>query len=273
VTGHYCLNAVAYESIMLGSFDIWRGPENNVCHAMGLPKIVEPNFAYSRDGFHWYRPDRRASVSAERRDVWDRGYVRSLSNLCTVRGDTLWFYYSAIQGDSDRTYWPEKPNAHYESGMYCRGSTGVAFLRRDGFASMEAGATAGTLTTRPIRFTGSRLFVNVDAPQGELLVEILDESMRPISPFTLENCRPVQANSTLEPVTWTTGDLAKLRGRPVRIRFTLRNGSLYSFWVSRDTSGRSDGYVAGGGPGFTGPTDTVGAAAIEAEKKIGVRMR
>ena len=269
----YCLNAVAYESIMLGSFDIWRGPENNVCHAMGLPKIVEPSLAYSRDGFHWYRPDRRAYISCERRDVWDRGYVRSLSNLCTVRGDKLWFYYSAIQGDIDRTYWPEKPNAHYESGMYRRGSTGVAFLRRDGFASMDAGATAGTLTTRPIRFTGSHLFVNVDALQGELLVEILDEDSRPISPFTLENCQPVQADSTLEPVTWTTGDLGRLRGRPVRIRFTLRNGSLYAFWVSGDMSGRSDGYVAGGGPGFTGPTDTVGRAAIEAEMKIGVQMR
>ena len=31
--------------------------------------------------------------------------------------------------------------------------------------------------------------------------------------------------------------------------FTLQHGALYSFWVSRDARGRSDGYVAGGGPG------------------------
>jgi hypothetical protein len=36
------------------------------------------------------------------------------------------------------------------------------------------------------------------------------------------------------------------------------NGRLYSFWVSPDASGASYGYVAAGGPGFTGPTDTVG---------------
>jgi hypothetical protein len=52
----------------------------------------------------------------------------------------------------------------------------------------------------------------------------------------------------------------------------LKNGALYSFWVSRDASGRSDGYVAGGGPGFTGPTDTVGRASIEAESKLRLKV-
>ena len=262
----YNLNAVAYESIMLGSFDIWRGPYNDVCNTMGLPKIVEPNFAYSRDGFHWYRPDRRASIPAERRDVWDRGYVRSLHNLCCVRGDMLWFYYGAFQGDANRTHCPE-----FKNGMYCNGSTGIAFLRRDGFASMDADATAGTLTTRPVRFSGSRLFVNVNSPQGELRAEILDEAGQPIAPFTLDKCRPVQADSTLQEIVWNDKeDLADLQGKTVRFRFTLQQGSLYAFWVSRDASGRSDGYVAGGGPGFTGPTDTVGRAALEAEAKLGV---
>jgi hypothetical protein len=255
----YNLDAVAYESLMLGFFEIHRGPENEICEKTGLPKTTELTFAYSRDGFHWHRPDRRAHIPAERRDVWDRGYVQSLGNLCCVHGDKLWFYYSAFQGDAT------KKNRHWlQNGMYDRGATGVAFLRRDGFASLDAGAKPGTLTTRPVRFTGSRLFVNVHSSRGELRAEMLDDAGRPIAPFTLENCRSVRADGTLEPVTWTEGDLASLRGRPVRIRFTLRDGSLYAFWVSRDESGRSDGYVAGGGPGFSGPTDTVGRAALEA---------
>jgi hypothetical protein len=48
---------------------------------------------------------------------------------------------------------------------------------------------------------------------------------------------------------------------PVGFRFHLTNGRLYSFWVSPDASGASHGCVAAGGPGLTGPTDTVGAAA------------
>jgi len=237
----YNLDAVAYESIMLGFYEIHLGPANDKCKLTGIPKITELQFAYSRDGFHWHRPDREPAIRAERRDVWDRGYVQSLGNLCCVRGDKLWFYYIGFQGNTTK-----------RDGYYDRGATGVAFLRRDGFVSMDG---TGTLTTRPVRFTGSRLFVNA---QGELRAEILDESGQPIEPFTLKNCRAVRANSTLEPVTWGDADLSVLRDRPVRFRFTLRSGSLYSFWVSRDATGRSDGYVAGGGPGFTGPTDTVG---------------
>jgi hypothetical protein len=48
----------------------------------------------------------------------------------------------------------------------------------------------------------------------------------------------------------------------MNFRFSLTNGSLYAFWVSRDESGRSDGYVAGGGPGYPGTVDTVGRAAL-----------
>lgn len=263
----YNLDAVAYESLMLGFFEIHHGPENDVCEKEGLPKITELNFAYSRDGFHWHRPDRRAHIPAERRDVWDRGYVQSLGNLCCVRGDTLWFYYSGFQGD------PAKKNRPWlQNGMYDRGATGIAFLRRDGFVSMEAGEKTASLTTRPVTFDGSRVFVNAATPKGELRVEILDEAGHPIAPYTLANCRPIAADSTLEPVAWNgAGDVAALRGRTVRFRFTLRQGALYAFWVSRDATGRSDGYVAGGGPGFTGTIDTVGRAALEAERRLGVR--
>jgi len=93
-------------------------------------------------------------------------------------------------------------------------STLTRTFHRAGFASLDAGPQAGMLTTRPVSFTGTRLFVN-------------------------------------------------LRGRPVRFRFELTDGELYAFWVSRDNTGRSDGYVAAGGPGYTGHKDTVGRAAYE----------
>jgi hypothetical protein len=130
--------------------------------------------------------------------------------------------------------------------MYDRGATGVAFLRRDGFVSMEAGSEGGTLTTRPVTFSGSRVFVNADAREGEVRAEILDEKGTPIAPYTLANCRPVVGDSTLASVNWAgADDVQALRGKTVRFRFDVRRASLYAFWVSRDDTGRSDGYVAG----------------------------
>lgn len=152
---------------------------------------------------------------------------------------------------------------HKGSGASGVCTTGLGLLRRDGFASMDAGDRECTLTTRPVRFRGKHLFVNADVPRGELRVEVLGEKGGVIEPFTRDACLPVRADGTLQAVTWKGADsLAPLAGRPVRLRFHLRHGRLYAFWVSAERSGASHGFVAAGGPGYTGPIDTVGAAAL-----------
>ena len=120
------------------------------------------------------------------------------------------------------------------------------------------------MTTRTITFQGRHLLVNVDCPNGALKVEVLDRDGRVIEPFTLANCKAVSCDKTLEAVTWQgAADLSAVSGKPVRLRFHLERGSLYAFWVCPDRCGASHGYVAAGGPGFTGPTDTVGMKAYE----------
>jgi hypothetical protein len=122
---------------------------------------------------------------------------------------------------------------------------------------------SGTLTTRPITFRGKHLFVNLDAPLGELRVEVLDERGRVIVPYSAASCEPVRSNQTLHRVRWKGVDgLGRLAGKTVGIRFRLRNGKLYAFWVSPEASGASHGYVAAGGPGFTKLTDTLGAGRV-----------
>ena len=109
-------------------------------------------------------------------------------------------------------------------------------------------------------FRGRHLFVNTDADRGELRVELLDQQGKPIAPFTRAHCQPIQADKTCQRVQWQGArDLSGWAGQPVRFRFYLRQGRLYAFWVSPQASGASHGYVAAGGPGFGGPTDTVGA--------------
>ena len=245
----YNFDAVAYESLMLGFFELHRGPENDRCERMGLPKLNEISFGYSRDGFHWARPDRRAHIPASRKDTWDRGFVESGGNICAVVGDKLYFYHSGCRGNMDGAI--RSDGSINFGAMYDPNAIGISVLRRDGFASLNAGASVGHITTRPVVFSGETLFVNVDCPQGELRAEILDEKGQPIEPFSLSNCIPVSVDGTSAPVLWNNaGDLASIAGRPVRFRFELRRGALYAFWVSRDSTGCSGGYLAGGGPGY-----------------------
>ncbi len=250
----YNLDAVAYESLMLGVFAIFKGPPNEISEKTGIPKITDLMLGFSRDGIHWDRPDRTAFLACSRKPgAWNRGYLHSTGGVCLICGDEIRFYFGAFSGISPRL-------GHH---LYAGGSTGVAILRRDGFASMEAGPEAGALTTQPVTFSGRRLFVNTDAREGELRVEVLGPDGAVFAAFARENCVPLRADSTCQQVLWKEAeDLARLVSLPVRFRFHLRQAQLFSFWVSPDASGASHGYVAAGGPGFTGPTDTTGAKRL-----------
>jgi hypothetical protein len=244
----YNLDSVGYESLMLGLFTIWRG------ETLLREKVNEIEIGFSRDGFHWDRPERSTflGVSPKEGD-WNWANVQSAGGCCLVVGDHLFFYVSGRQG---------RPGTS-DPGV-C--TTGLAKLRRDGFASMDwlpdgggiirgrAGG-AGSLTTRPVQFKGRHLFVNGDFQQGQLRVEVLDRKGVVIEPFTGDACAPITADGTKIAVNWTGAALGDLAGRAVRFRFTLTKGRLFAFWVGAKPTGESGGYPAAGGPGFSGPID------------------
>lgn len=235
----YNLDAVAYESLMLGLFSMLRGPETS-----DRPKIKEIVVGFSRDGFHWHRPHREPIIGISN-DVtaWNAGNIQSVGGCCLIVHDELRFYVSGRRIASGK--------------QIC--SMGLAVLRRDGFASMDAGAQPGVLTTRPLHFRGSHLFVNVSNPDGELRVEVLDEKDQVIPEFSIDRCVPVRVDSTCQLVEWRgVEDISKIKGRTIKLRFQLTSGQLYSFWISPDRSGASHGYVAAGGPGFNSAVDSLG---------------
>jgi hypothetical protein len=54
-------------------------------------------------------------------------------------------------------------------------------LSMDGFASIHAGASGGTMMTKPIRFSGDKLVLNYwTSAGGSIRVELLDESGKPL---------------------------------------------------------------------------------------------
>ncbi len=249
----YSLHGVAYESLMLGAFQIHLGPANETSDEKNEPKFTEIKLGYSRDGFHWHRPDREAFIKGTYREGdWDKAFINIPQGICLVVGDTLWFPYCGYSG----------VDADGKRGMYRGASIGMATLRRDGFASVEAGKRRGILLTKPVLFSGKYLFVNVDCPDGELRVEVLDDRGRVSKQFTGKACKPIRTNNTLYKVEWESStDLSSLAGKPVQFRFHLTNGKLYSFWVSSDESGASYGYIGAGGPGLEGVVDTQGINA------------
>ena len=131
-----------------------------------------------------------------------------------VRGQELWFYYTGIR----YRYPPERAR---DMGAIC-----LAVLRRDGFISVDAGAEEGVLVTRRFAVMGSKLYVNVDAAEGELWVEVLRNEDKVVLAS-----EPVTGDQPCGPVKWSHGDLASLKPEEVALRFRLRNAQFYSFWI------------------------------------------
>lgn len=259
----YNVDAVAYESVMLGLFKIFHPlPGDNAdCVRAGMPKITDLEFAYSRDGINYIRPDRRAAIPAERwgSGKWDTGYLSAVGGICVIRGERLWFYYAATRGDAT-TALPNGPDwkggFHWrDSGMHFNASIGAASLRRDGFAGMVADGR-GEIVTKPLAFAGGHLFVNAECRFGSVRAEILGADGKALAGFSADDCTAIErCDTTKSELVFRGGDLKALGAKGVRVRFKLHCATLYAFWLSPTARGESLGYVAAGGPDYPGLRD------------------
>ena len=232
----YTLDVAPYESLMLGLFSIWQGPTNPEAGRLMLQKRNDLLLGFSRDGFHWDRPSRDRFIGCTWDEAsWRFGNVQSAAGGPLVVGDSLYFYFSAHALPRGERWDTDA-------------SAGLAVLRRDGFASMNAGPEGGELLTRRLGWSGRALFVNVDCPTGALRVEALDEHGG-----LLARSAPLRVDATAARVEWAEGDLDG--AQVIRLRFQLERGALYAFWSSPDERGHSGGFVGAGGPGLPGLRD------------------
>jgi hypothetical protein len=120
-------------------------------------------------------------------------------------------------------YWVE----HYRQED-CRLRRGT--LRIDGFVSAQAGYDGGELVTKPFTFVGRQLLINYStSAAGSVRVEALEESGEAIDGFTLAQCPDIYGDEIERVVSWEGGsDVAALDGRPIRLRFALKDADLYS---------------------------------------------
>ncbi len=181
--------------------------------------IVDIQLATSRNAKHWERAIRTPFIpTGSETDDWDFAN-NSVPSTPPVRvGDELWFYYSGRN-----TLHNVVPND---------GAIGLGTLRLDGFVSMDGGEGGGELITKPLVLNGQSLYLNVDASEGEVGVEILREKGQAIDSFTLEESDSIGVDSVRHLVRWRkASSLEGLRNREIRLRFRLRNAKIYAFWM------------------------------------------
>ena len=191
----------------------WRGDP------VQLPSTMDIQLLTSRDGIRWHRtPDRKPFIRLGRKGTFWSSTLWP-SNVIRVK-DELWIFLAGLDV------------SHKEQSLVeSHGARGRAILRLDGFISADAAYTGAELTTKPLIFSGRKLQLNVDTSAGGTVqVEVQDRSGNPITGFAAEDADEVNGNYLRVVATWNGSEgVTALAGKPVKLRFVMRDAKLYSF--------------------------------------------
>ena len=179
---------------------------------------IDVQLVHSRDGRTWSRCQDRSPVIANGPHDYDAGCILGVANGPVLTEDEVRLYYTGIT-TTHGGFLPRK-----------KITIARAAWRLDGWVSLDAGETPGMVETTLIAADGPRLSVNADACRGELRAEVLGPSGAPVAGYGLNECRPVTGDGVRQPIRWRTRGALPPCGA-VRIRFQLRNASLYSFTI------------------------------------------
>ena len=178
----------------------------------------------SRDGVNWkiYEPPYYFSAGGK---LNGRTILEALMEPGMIqRGDEIWQYGTVRFTEHGGALYG---GVEHEGGYF--DSLLRLVQRLDGFVSLDAGATRGSATTRPLIFGGNGLTLNM-AAKGSARVALRDESGKALPGFSLEDCDPIRVDSVRHVVTWKgRSDVTALAGKPVRLQFELTNAKLYAF--------------------------------------------
>jgi hypothetical protein len=169
-------------------------------------------FMTSRDGVHWDSTFSEAWIrpGRDQRNWTDRSNMPAWG-IAVTADDEFSIYVS------EHYRWADTRLRRYT-------------VRRDGFASMHAGAQSGEWTTRPLLFSGSSLILNYStSAAGSLRVELQDGRGNVLPGFSLEESEELYGDELDAVAHWKShSDLSALQNQPIRLRFVMQEADLFS---------------------------------------------
>ena len=207
------------QGVYIGLLGMMAYPEDPKDSAAGVKQHVE--LAWSPDTFTWQRIQEGTPLigntlgGAARYGEMPYDWGTVFASAPIFLDDEIRIYYGA----SDWYFFDWR-----------KGYLALATLRPDGWAGYEpiSADAEALVTTEALAFDGETVGITADGRDGgSARVAILDEAgeQQAVS-------EPVGSTVTDSPVKWAgSGDLNRLRGKKVRLKFQLRNAKLYAFQI------------------------------------------
>lgn len=199
-----------------------------------------------------FMPGRRVvSEEAARKLGIEEGYYKDCSDnvLITSRGGnhyTRTFMEGFIRPGIGLENWTSRTN-YPAWGIVPTGETEMSFyiqhnygqptarldrysMRPDGFVSLRAGYDGGSMTTKPLLFTGTALYMNFStSAAGSIRVALLHEDGSAIDGYGLDDCPEIIGNMVDQPIAWQDKeDIRALAGTPIRLHLVMKDADLYA---------------------------------------------
>jgi len=204
---------------------------------------IDLQWAASRDGVHWWRPDRRACLPNPPLGDYGGGMIWPMRHP-VIDGPQLHVYYSgneSLHGDlfNSRDSGPRELRARGERlsrqsnalpnyGALCRATWTADRLWA--LAPAIGGPYVGAATTKRLPLAGKRLLVNVvTRGEGNLRAELLDRNGAVVKGYSGNECRLIAGDEAAATVEWN--EQQTIPDTATRVRFLLNRAFLYGFAV------------------------------------------
>lgn len=177
-------------------------------------------FMSSRDGLKW---DRRFMEAFIRPGLYEGNWGGAHGNNTPAWG--------IIQtGDKEISLYVSEDYGNYPDEAKKVPRLRRAVIRVDGFVSVNAPYASGEMLTKPLIFEGRTLVINYSTSAvGSIKVELQNERGVPVPGFTLAEATEIYGDEIERVVSWKhCTDIRQLAGRPIRIRFVIKDADLYS---------------------------------------------
>ena len=189
----------------------------------------------SRDNRIWFRPTRETFIPLGEPGAFDSFIVSVAPGFVPIDDDRYALYYRSGNGPHGGS---NVELSEAEKGQVAS-RVSRAVLARDRIIGIEAGDEWGHFCTRPLRFTGNALMLNVEptATDAQMRVQLLSiEDDEPIDGYTFDACVPLTADELDATVRWQGKDgiAVSVSEKPARLHVMFRNMRIYAFQFGRD---------------------------------------
>ena len=198
-------------NLYLGLISIYKKPGD---------ETIDIQLTVSHDNIYWKRcAGRRTFIPLGEEGSWDDGmiFAAPLFNY----GDKTYIYYGG---------WDGAHNTKTRSS-----GIGLAVLPKNRFSSLSAGGKQnGIVTTYAIENAQGRLFVNVNAENGSLAAEILNNQGEPTAGYGREDCIALSGDHLSAALRWKEHTELPPSDKALKIRFFIKNADLFGFYAGEN---------------------------------------